>query len=54
MNLIVKSGIKEVVPEMSVSEDVFLELEKKTEQILKDGEKRAKANGRRTIYARDL
>jgi histone H3/H4 len=54
MSLIVKSSIKEVVKDMNVSEDVALELEKKAEQLLKDGEKRAKANGRRTIYARDL
>ena len=62
MTLIVKSNIKKVVKEIqgkiedisSVSEEVGLELEKKVEDILRDGIKRAKANGRRTLQARDL
>ena len=48
-----KSSVKEVV-EMNVGEDLSVELEKKVEGILKDAEERAKANGRRTVYARDL
>ena len=62
MTLIVKSNIKKVVKEIqgkiedisSVSEEVGLELEKKVEEILGKGIKRAKANGRRTLQARDL
>ena len=53
MSLIVKSKIKEVV-ELQVSEEVSRELDKVVEDILKKAEVRAKANGRRTIFARDL
>lgn len=53
MTLINKSAVKEKT-ELSVSEEVYLELDKKVEQIIKDAEKRAKANKRRTLYARDL
>lgn len=54
MSLIVKSNIKEIVPEMQVSEEVSIELEKKVEEILKKAEERARANNRKTIFARDL
>lgn len=61
MALIVKSNIKKAVQELdkensvsSVAEEVGTELEKKVEEILEKGIKRAKANGRRTLQARDL
>ncbi len=61
MVLIIKSNIRRVVKELdkensvsSVSEDVETALEKKVEEILIEGIKRAKANGRRTLQARDL
>jgi len=61
MALIVKSNIKKVVKELdkensvsSVADEVGLELEKKVEDILIEGIKRARANGRRTLQARDL
>lgn len=61
MVLIVKSNIKKVLRELdkensisSVAEEVGTELEKKVEDILVSGIKRAKANGRRTLQARDL
>lgn len=61
MGLIVKSNIKKVVQELdkedsvsSVAEEVGMALERKIEGILMDGIKRAKANGRRTLQARDL
>lgn len=54
MGLIVKSNIKKYVEGMSVSEEVGRELEKRVEEILAAAEMRAKANGRRTIFARDL
>jgi len=38
----------------SVAEEVELELEKKVEDILRKGIKRAKANNRKTLQARDL
>jgi histone H3/H4 len=53
MGLIVRSKIREIV-ELSVSDEVELELEKKVEEMLKKAEERAKANQRRTIFARDL
>lgn len=61
MVLIVKSNIKKVVKELdkensvsSVAEEVGTALEKKVEEILDDAIKRAKANKRRTLQARDL
>jgi len=61
MSLIVKSNIKKVVKELdkenavsSIAEEVSTALERKTEEILRDAIKRAKANGRRTLQARDL
>ena len=38
----------------SVADEVETALERKTEEILVDAIKRAKANGRRTLQARDL
>ena len=54
VKLIVTSNIKEAVPELQVAGDVPDALNKKVEEILKKGVERAKANGRRTLYARDL
>jgi len=54
VNLIIKSNIKEFVPDMSVAAEVADTLNKKVEQILKEAAERAKANGRRTLQARDL
>lgn len=61
MTLIVKSNIKKVVKELdkensvsSIAEEVGSALERKNEEILRDAIKRAKANKRRTLQARDL
>jgi len=61
MTLIVKNNIRKVVKELdkensvsSVSDEVGTALERKAEEILDNAIKRAKANGRRTIQARDL
>ncbi len=61
MGLIVKSNIKKVVNELdkenavsSVAEEVGIALERKVEEVLTEAIKRAKANGRRTLQARDL
>ncbi len=61
MTLIVKSNIRKVVKELdkenavsSIAEEVGTALERKVEDILEEAIKRAKANGRRTIQARDL
>jgi len=53
MGLVVKSKIREYV-DLNVGDEVARELDKKIEDILKAAEERAKANQRRTIYARDL
>lgn len=61
MVLIIKSNIKKVVRELdkensvsSVAEEVGRALERKTEEILRDAISRARANGRRTLQARDI
>ena len=61
MALIVKSNIRKVVKELdkenaisSVADEVGMALERKVEEILIDSIKRAKANNRKTLQARDL
>lgn len=61
MTLVVKSNIKKVVNELdkdksvtSVAEEVGPALERKVEELLIKAIKRAKANNRRTLQARDL
>ncbi len=61
MGLIIKSNIRKTIQELdkedaisSVADEVEMELEKKVEDILVNAIKRAKANKRRTIQARDL
>ena len=61
MTLIVKNNIRKVVKSLdkenalsSVAYEVETALEKKVEEILEMAIKRAKANGRRTLQARDL
>lgn len=53
-DLIIKSKIKSAVPELNVSSEVPEALNKKVEHLLKEAAERAKANGRRTLQARDL
>ena len=59
--LIIKSKIRETVKKLdsenqitSVGEEVEEELDKKVEELLINGIKRAKANQRKTLLARDL
>ena len=61
MGLVVKSNIKKVVKELdkdnavsSIAEEVGIKMEQRVEQMLVEAIKRAKANGRRTLQARDL
>lgn len=61
MTLIIKSNIRKTIKELdkensvsSVSDEVGTALERKVEELLSEGIKRAKANGRRTLQARDL
>ncbi len=61
MGIIIKSNIRPLVKELdkekgisSVADEVETALERKVEEILIDAIKRAKANKRRTLQARDL
>lgn len=61
MALIIKSNIRKIVKELdkensisSVADEVEMALERKAEEILIDAIKRARANKRRTLQARDL
>lgn len=54
IELIIKSKIKAAVPELSVASEVPEALNKKVLKLLEDAAHRAKLNGRRTLYARDL
>ena len=51
--VLVKSQIKDLT-EFKVSKEVYDALEERVKCILKDAEKRAQANGRKTIMAHDL
>jgi len=53
-DLIIKSKIKSTVPDLQVSGDVPDALNKRVLQLLKEASERTKANGRRTLQARDL
>lgn len=54
VDLIVKSKIKEAVKDLNVAGDVAEALNEKVAALLKEAAERAKANGRRTLQARDL
>ncbi len=53
-DLIVKSKIKEAVKELNVAGEVAEALNRKVTKLLEEAAERAKANGRRTLQARDL
>jgi len=53
-DLIVKSKIKEAVPDLNVAAEVAEALNEKVNKLLVDAAERAKANGRRTLQARDI
>ena len=52
-DLIVKSKIKEVAKDFNVSSDVAETLDKMAEEMIKQAIKRADANGRKTLQAKD-
>ena len=61
MALIIKSNIRKVVKELdkensvsSVAEEVGVAMERRVEEMLGKAIERARANGRRTLQARDL
>ena len=53
-DIIIKSKIKASVPDLSVAGEVAEALNNKVQQLLDAAAARAKANGRRTLQARDL
>lgn len=53
-SLVVRSKIKDYVKDLNVSGDFSEALSKKCEALIKEAMERAKANGRRTVQARDL
>jgi len=52
--VIVKTKIREMVGTYSVSADFGEELNNKVKQMIQDAVKRAEANGRKTVMARDI
>ena len=52
--IVVRTKIKEYVKDLNVAAEVGEALDKVVEELLKKGVERAKANGRRTLQARDL
>lgn len=54
LDIIIKSKIKSAVPDLNVAAEVADALNAKVISLLKDASERAKANGRRTLQARDL
>ncbi|MBI2449235.1 DUF1931 domain-containing protein [Candidatus Pacearchaeota archaeon] len=54
LDLIVKSKIKEAVKDLNIAAEVAEALNKRVVDMLQDAAERAKANGRRTLQARDL
>ena len=52
--VIVKTKIKDMVGTYSVSADFSEELNKKVKHMIEDAVKRAEANGRKTVMARDI
>ncbi|MFC1728270.1 DUF1931 domain-containing protein [Nanoarchaeota archaeon] len=53
-SLVVKAKIKDVATGYNVAGDLADALSGKVEQLVKDACERAKANGRRTVMAKDL
>ncbi len=53
-NLVVKAKLKDVCKGYNVAGDLADALNEKVEMLLKDAMKRAEANGRKTVMAKDL
>ena len=52
--LVVKAKIKELCKDFNVAGDVADALNEKVEQLLRDALKRAEANNRKTLMAKDI
>jgi histone H3/H4 len=53
-NLIVKSNIKNFAPDNNIAGDFADALGEKVKALIQDAVKRAEANGRKTVMAKDL
>lgn len=49
-----KSGIREAAKGMNVGQDVYDEVDKRVQDMIRRAQNRAKANGRKTLKARDV
>lgn len=54
MSLVVKAKVKEYTGEYNVAGDFADALHAKVETLIRDAVKRAEANGRKTVMAKDL
>ncbi len=52
--IVVRAKVKEIAGDINVAGDVVPELNKQVEEMLKKAIERAKANGRRTLMAKDI
>jgi len=52
--LVVKSALKNAVPGFNIASDFAEALDKKVQELIKEAARRAEANGRKTIMAKDL
>lgn len=53
-DLIVKSRVKEALDGMNVSADFYDQLDEEVADLLEEANRRAEANGRKTVQPRDL
>ncbi len=54
MSIVVKAKIKEYAGDLNVSSDFAEELDKQVQELVKKACKRAEANSRRTVMAKDI
>lgn len=54
MYLVTKVQVKQIVGDINVAEEFYSALNIAVEEIIKSALKRANANGRRTLMARDV
>ena len=54
MNFIVKKQVKKLLGTVNVSKEYYPVLENKIIELIKESKKRAIANGRKTVLARDI
>ena len=53
-DIIVKTAVREAVDGLNISADFYDELDAEVQDLLDNAERRADANGRKTVQARDL